>query len=603
MLTFSLLAENKGKTFNGNVLFGYRMVDISGARNKYKEDINLYDGARLFNLSLQFTPDEGVKKLFDRLDLNVNNFGGDPFETFCLSIQKYGKYKFQYDRKKSSYFYGDLYEVGGGLYDTHTFNFDRTSDSGFLKIWLGDNLNLYMNYDRSSKEGDSITTYDINRIEFEFDKPLKEEMKEVTVGIDFHTKSSSIILEEKIQDFDSTNSLFLPGYTDGGPKASYPSSLNFFNLSQPYTFTTYTHTFKVNSRPLNRLFFAGSMQISNQDMNLTFSENAEGLNYLGRCFSYSYTGDGTFNRLMHLYDLDASYLLFDKLAVIGAVRFHEFEQAGAMVIEEERESSTLKFDTLVFEGGLQYQFLPTLALTLGYRNEGRTLDGLETVDYEEKTQRNGFFGNLKMDLTQAFKLTLDYQRGDYDNPFTLISPTDFDRYRITAKLRLKQVNISGSYLLNKSKTEVFDTTWKSDKNQLNFRMGYHTEMVKIFAGYSYIDIEQSGSRSIAYPPSWSGAAGTFLWDILYEGKSSLLDASLSYNLGESWKIGGYVNSYSNTGFWEISRTTLKGYLEYSFSGGFIAQIGYRFVDFDEKSSNKNDYKANILEVSFGHRWE
>ena len=70
-------------------------------------------------------------------------------------------------------------------------------------------------------------------------------------------------------------------------------------------------------------------------------------------------------------------------------------------------------------------------------------------------------------------------------------------------------------------------------------------------------------------------------------------------------IGAYTNIYTNDGFWEISRTTLKGYLEYTFESGYIAQAGYRYVDFKEKSSDAgfNDYKAHIFEISFGYRWE
>ncbi|KKM20636.1 hypothetical protein LCGC14_1643510, partial [marine sediment metagenome] len=53
----------------------------------------------------------------------------------------------------------------------------------------------------------------------------------------------------------------------------------------------------------------------------------------------------------------------------------------------------------------------------------------------------------------------------------------------------------------------------------------------------------------------------------------------------------------------ISRTMIKAHVDYTFDNGIIAQLGYRFVDFKEKSSGFNDYKANILEISFGYRWE
>ena len=601
---FSLHAENKNKTFYGNFKFGYRIVDTSGANFKYKEDINLDNGVRLFNFSLHYTPEEKFKKLFDRLDINIYNFGGDPFESFRLSIQKYGKYKFQYNRKKAAYFYHDLHETGEGhLYDMHTFNFDRIMDSGLLKIQLGNNINLYMNFDRYTKKGDSVTTFDINRIEFEFDKPISEESREVTIGVDVHLKNYSFVFEEKIQDYENSNSLFLPGYADGGASARYPSSFNYFYLNQPYDFKTYTHTFKFNARPFNSLLMAGSAMVSEQHLNLSYSEDADGINYLGRSFTYSFSGEGSFYRQFQLLDFDISYLLFNKLAIIGAVRYHSFDQDGHLTVDGEREDVDLYFDTLGFECGFQYQIFSKLALILGFRYEARDLEGTETVTYEEETKRTGFFGNLKADLAQTLKLTLDYQHGDYDDPYTLISPTSFNRLRLTAKLRAKEFNVSGSYLWNKSKSEIYDGLWESTKNQLSLRVGYHTKTVKVFVGYSLIDVEHKGNRTVAYPPSWSGPAGAFLWEILYEGESNLLDGSLSLNLEKNWKIGGYANSYSNKGFWEISRIMLKGYLEYTFNTGLITQLGYRYVDFEEKSSGYNDYKANIFEISFGYRWE
>jgi len=600
----SLKAENGDETFYGTFMFGYRTVDTSGADFKYKEDINLDDGLRLFNFSLHYTPEQGLKKLLDRIDININNFGGDPFETFRLSIQKYGSYKFQYNRRKAAYFYHDLYQPGEGqFYDLHAFDFDRIMDSGLLNIQLGNNLDLYLNFDRFVKKGNRTNTFDINRIEFEFEKPIEEESKEAVLGVSLHFNRYSILFEEKIQDYESSNSLFLPGYADGGAFARYPSSLNYFYLNQPYDFKAYTHTFKFKARPFDNLVLAGSTQIINLDMDLTYSESGDGVDYLGRFFTYSSSGQGSFERKIRLYDFDINYLLFNKLAVVGAVRYSNFDQDGQLSIDGDKESATLKYDTIDIESGLQYQFSSRLGVTLGYRYEARELEGVETVTYEEKTERHGFFGNLKADLAQAFRLTLDYQYGSYNDPFTLISPTSLNRIRATTKLKINQFSASGSYLWSKSKSEIYENLWESSKNQIGLRAGYQAEKLKIMAGYSLIDIEHKGSQLVFYPPSWSGPAGTFLWDIFYEGKSNLLDGSFSFNPSQKWKIGLYANSYSNSGFWEISRTILKGYLDYTFDNGFITQLGYRYVDFKEKSSGDNDYKANIVEISFGYRWE
>ena len=603
-LAFSLQAQDDSKKFTGNFSIGYRSVDTEGALSKYKEDINLTDGVRLFNFNLHYSPGETLQNLFDSLDLRMYNLGGDPFETFSLSVQKYGTYTFQYDRKKSTYFYEDMFEAGGSLYDLHSFDFDRISDSGSLKVTLHKNANVYFNFDKYTKEGESITTFDLNRIEFEFDKPIREESKSIAVGVDLHVKGYSILAEGKWMEYSNDNSLFLPGFEDGGAGARYPSSLSMFVLNQPYDFKTDTYTVKVNANPITNLLVSGSAQFNTQDMNLRFSEGADGVDYLGRNFEYGYTGNATFERKFNLIEGDLSYILFSKLAVVGAVRYHDFEQTGSMTIEDASKDADFSYDTLGIEGGLQYQFSSKFALTAGYRYEIRELENLETVEYETDTSRNGFFGNLKADLFKGFKLTMDYQYGTYENPYTLIGPTGFTRFRATAKYMKNGFNLSTSYLMNKAESEVFgDTAWESNKNQLNLRLGYSAKAFRISGGYAYIDVEHKGDRLIAYAPAWSGGPGTFTWDILYEGKSSLLDLSASLSLMDGLSAGAYFNSYKNTGFWEIQRTMLKGYVEYMFESGIVAQLAYRYVNFEEADSGHNDYKANILEISFGYRWK
>jgi hypothetical protein len=595
-------AQEQSKNLYGKFMFGYRFVDKSGTVERYKQDINLDDGLRLFNFSLQITPNETFKNLFDRIDINMYNFGGDPYETFRLAIQKTGTYKFQYDRRKSNYFYADQYEIGGGeLYDPFTFNFDRTMDSMFFKIMVHKNVDVYANFDRYGKKGSSTMTFDIDRVEFEFDKPIEENYKSFALGVDVHVKDYTFLFEERVMDYDNANSLFLPGTADGGEGARYPSTLYFFTLDQPYNLKTYTHTFKASARMFDRLLIKGVAQLSNQDMDLTYAEEADGINYLGKFYMYDQGGSGHFDRNINLFDIDVTYLLRDKLAIVAAFRFNDFDQEGYLTTDGVREDAMLKFNSKAAETGVQYQFSPRTVATAGYRYEVRDLEGTETVTYEDKTTRNGLFGNVKWDI-KTFKLTADYQFGDYNDPYTLISPTTYHRFRFTAKAKVDNFDFSGSYLYNKANNEVYSDKWNSTKNQLSLRAGYHGQKIKVFGGYSLIDVKHKGDRTIAYPPNYEGS-GTFPWDILYEGKSNLFDVSFSADLENNWVLGGFANVYWNRGFWEIDRFTLKAYVEYTFDNGLVSQIGYRYVDFKEKLSGYNDYSANIIEISFGYRWK
>ena len=600
--------RGQGK-FTGDFLFGFRYVDTSGpgAEYKYKEDINLRRGVRLSNFNLSYAPDNGLKKYFDRLDVRLLNLGGDPYESISIGLQKYGRYQMQYDRRKSAYFYQDLTQTGSGaLYDLHMFDFDRVQDSGTAKIALSKAVNLYFDFNRYTKKGASTTSLDVERVEYEFEKPVQEESREASLGVDFRLGRYSIVLEERFLDYNSENSYFLPGYSDGGPDAEVPSALNYFTMNQPYDLSGNRHSLRFTAQPSRRLLLSGTGQIYNLVEDLTYSESASGLTYLGRRFEYANSGTGQFERDINQAGLNLHYLLFSRFSLIGAVRYQNFDQTGELTVDGESTGQDIGYDTWGADLGGQWEISPNLILTLGYRYESRDLQNLETVDYEVNTTKNGAFGNVRWGFSRALKFTLDYEHNGYQNPYALISPSSYDRLRMTARYQSGALNLLASYLWNGTKSDLGTdefAPFNASRNHFSLRAGYHAEKVKAFAGYTYLQSKREGERTVEYPPSFSGPSGSFLWDILYEGKGSIIDANLSFDLSQAMRLGGYALLYNNSGSYEVGRTTFKVYLEYNFFGGYVAQAGYRYVNFQEDLAGYNDYKANIFELSFGYRWQ
>lgn len=612
MVSSSLLAEEKEKKekneFSGSFMLGYRMVDTSGVETKYKEDINLEKGPRLFNLRLQYNPNGNLNKVLDKLEFYAYNLGGDPFESYGVEAVKYGKYKFQYDHKKSAYFYQDNLKAG----DYHTFDFDRISDSGLLKLWLGKDAHVYMNYNRYTKKGRSVTVLDVNRVEFEMEKPVEEKSQDVSFGADYSCKLFSIAFDERILDYSNANSFFLPGYADGGENAFYPSALYYYYMNQPYDIKGNIHSLKISLRPLTRLLIKGSMQINDQDINYMYNESAWGIDYLGDEFSYTTIAEKefSFTRKTYIYDADITYLFSNKFALFGAARYSKFDQKGTVTFEGEETAMDLKYENGGFEAGVQFQPSSKLGFTVGYKYEQRDIKSDPEEAYEEEnltTTRKSVFGNVKWNMTKCLALNLDYQNGTYDRPFTLISPTSFNRAKALLKFNKNKFYANLSYQLTKSKTdwealEEEYKVWDSTTNKLGVRMGIHDPKWMFFLGYTYIKVDNEGDRMIAYPPDWSGAASTFEWDSLYLGKSGLFDAYLNVKVHKDVGLGGYVNYYRNKGSWELSRLMMKAFLKYEMQCGLIGELGYRYINFKEKLDKLNDYKANIFEISFGYGW-
>jgi hypothetical protein len=613
----ALAAQDKEKNFSGAIQFGYRAVDTDEnalGYNKYKEHINLASGMRLFNLSLSYKASEALKPYFDRIDLSVVNLGGDPFESFSLNVQKFGTYKFRFDRRKSDYFYADMQSLGGAFYDARRLDYTRTHDSGEFNVSLTSNLNLFLNFDRYDKQGQNTTAYEANRVEYALVQPVSEKMTETGFGLDLHVPRYSLLFEQRYQKYNSDNTTYLPAFADTTESVA---DLDSFLQRLPYEFKTNASTFRFSARPFDNLLLKGAARLSTQKTAITYTEEASGVDYLSAGFQYQLAGQGSFNRKMQLYDFDLSYLIFSKLAVVGAFRYDTFAQTGSFLLTGATQLQDFGFKTRGIEAGLQYEFTPKFVLTLGYRNEQRKLSNLETAEGADRTTRNGFFGNLKWDL-KNLHVTADYQHGRYENPFTLISPTSFDRFRTTARWQLAKFNLTASYLMTRVKSDVpgglnflinygddnYNDLWKSSNDQINLRLGYHGDKLNFSLGYAYIHAKQDSTRLVSYPASWAGAPGTFSWVIAYLGNSTLLDATASWTLSPDWKVGLSANSYKNSGFWPIDRTMLRAYVEYLLKGGFAAQVAYRYAHFTESlSGGANNYNANIVEFSFGYRWD
>ena len=608
-LTFAADDKDGDKGFTGSLSFGYRAVDQSGAADMYRQDINLDKGVRLFNFDLSYAPAGDLQSLFDRIDVHALNLGGDPYESFGLSVRKNGSYTLRYDHRKSTYYYANNDATAPGvLFDPVRFNFDRVTDAGSLGVTLTKVLSAFVNFDRYTTSGASASSYDVTGDVLDAAQPVSEKMTSMGFGLDLHVERLGLVFEQKHQNYQNVNSYFPSG---------------------PFNFTDDVSTFRLSARPLDSLILRGSAQLSKLDADVTTLD--------GGGAAAVATGQGAFTRKIQLFDLDLTWLLADRLAVVGEARYDTFGQAGLMTNADGTYAPDFGFKTFGVEGGLQLQLFQGFTLTGGFRYEKRTFTNaagdaavadtptpdtatgpLQTVTYEDHTVRRGLYGNLSWSL-KGFKLTMDYQHGSYDDPYTLMSPTSTDRFRATASYKIQGFSVAASFLSARTKNEIpsgvnfriiyaddnYSDLWKASNDQVSLRVGYAAATFNASVGYSLINFTTDSTRLVAYNPYWTGPAGTFPWVISYQGKSTLLDATVGLALDANWKLGATAFSYQNSGFWPLEQLTLKAYLEYSFLGGFVSQLAYRYYNFKETDTElliQNNYSAGILELSFGYRW-
>lgn len=585
--------------FSGNLLIGYRFVDVTDSEVKYDQHINLDDGIRLFEFRVDYEPVDDSRDYVDLFSLDIANFGGDPFESLDMTVRKFGKYHFGYHRHKSTYFYEDI--LADGSFDFHLYNFERIQDRGTFSVRVTDAAKLSLGFNRIEKQGESTTTQDIARDEFEFDKMVEQIQDDYRIALDYRfNEKFSVVLEERIREYENANSLFLPGYSDGEDTEDSAVLYNYVD-NGPYDYQSFAHTVRVNASPMDRLNVLALATLENLDLDVDYNATGSGVNYDASPLTIAEEGSGSVTRDIQLYDVDLTFLLNERIALLGGVRYHNFSQDGDMVIDGAKNKGKWEYDILGVNSGLQVQFSPTIVASGGVRYETRGVkitlveEGESEIEEPDDTTLLGAFGNLSLSLAKALRVTADYQLGSSDDPFTLTSPTTNHRLRLRTRYNFPSgIAVTGSYQLNKIEND--NAGWTADSNQANLQVGYHRDNIDLSAGYGLMTVKREVDQVLT--PSYGSG---FDFPVLYEGKTHLINGQAHVSLNKQFAVGGNVNYFDNKESNPLSRLDLRAFVEMTLVQNYLVKLGLRHVNYEEEEG-LNDYSANIGEVSIGYRW-
>jgi hypothetical protein len=151
----------------GSIDLGYRFTSIGGNTDVYDSVVNLHQGPRL--IGLEFTITDPKKRLFDRLDVRANNWGGDPYNTVHVDASKQGIYDFNFDYRDIAYFnllpsFADPLLGNGIVLDEDSYFTRRRMGDFQLDLRPGHRIIPFLAYGRDSGQGTGITNFvsDVN---------------------------------------------------------------------------------------------------------------------------------------------------------------------------------------------------------------------------------------------------------------------------------------------------------------------------------------------------------------------------------------------------------------------------------------------------------
>lgn len=606
LLTVSLLtmsfghAQQAESPITGSVSFGARSVDVDGASSKFREDVNLDDGVRLFDVALSYAPGAGESGVVDRVELDAHNLGGDPFETIHLGVRKYGAYKLELDRRRSDYFYQDvilpraLASVNGSTAgDFHEFDFERVRDSASLDIDVSPATRLNFDLDRYTRLGKSTTTLDLQRDEFELDRPIDESLDSYKVGVQHKLDNVTFIFEHDGRAFDNAIDAFLPGASVGENTAD-PAELQFFMLDQSYDYRSRGNLLRLVARPTDRLDLQAAWRDEDLELQMNASESSTGNDFAGNPFTTDLSGAGSVDRAIGLETLDLGYAVGERLRVIGGVRRLTLEQTGTLIFDGQPGAGAWDIETTGLEAGIEVAAAERVFVSVGLSNESRDVirSDLSTSDAGE-TERDGFFARLTFNVTDGFEITASAEDNDIDDPHTLGSPTSSRRYRIHAR-RFWDSGYSLTASVRRDERANDLSGWAGDTDQTNVRFAYTGDRLSYALGFSVLDLSRNIEQLVT--------AGTRqdVHVIDYDANAELFDASVRWQVGNRVAIGASVNDYDNGGSYPLEREDLRAYVELALGQDYLARFGYRRLDYTEDGFD--DYDADLYEVALGVRW-
>lgn len=615
---------SSGFRFDGEVLVGYRLVDQDGFTPKFREDIDLEEGGRLLHGVITLLPagDEPVG-WFDRIRVRGAGLGGDPYETWGLEARKTGSYRLDVRGRSADYFN----QFSGNL---HSWDTSRSHTDVDLSINATDNLEVWGKFRRFEQTGTRITTRDISRNVFQLEEPLDQAANTWGVGARGRFGSTTIWLEQSFRNFDDNGGIGSRGLNTG--LGSDEAFLTFLEQREVRSMDAPTSRGGFSTRFGDGAFrLSGDFLYSNQELDFSFSRLWEGGDFAQRPIESEHTVSGGVERDIRHGTLEALWRASDQLTFSVRYRRRGWEQDGdnsVRIVDELLQQGDVTtttrqgvstYDVTLDQVTVGGEITPSASLSLfaevgvANREQNFLADGNE-IDSE--TDETTYKLGARVRPSRAFDVTASYERGDVDDPFVRVAPTESNALKVKARFRP-----SGPWQIagNLTFRDRFNEISRVQLQTVNFggSVTYRGGAGRwLMLGYSRLDFD--GSVPIVYRPFFAGSASAVADSQIL---SNVLTLAGEYRAGETpltlfgrathvtsdgqLPVVGFTDAFRLSNFREIEFTDWTLGLRYLFGDGLYAQASGRYVDYEETTdlfSDRDDYDAALFTVGFGLRF-
>jgi len=609
----------------GSVDFGYRFTSTGGDNDVYRSVVNLGQGPRLLGLDLTIL--DPKKRLFDRLDVRANNWGGDPYNTVHVDASKRGIYDFNFDYRDIAYFnllpsFADPLLGTGIVLDEDSY-FSRRRMSEFqLDLLPGHRIMPFLAYGRDSGGGTGITTFvsDVNEY------PVADHMFDKTdnyrggVRLEFNRFHATLeqggtTLRDDQQAYDSTLN-----YGNNYQQTYFGQTLDLTNLVQAYGIRGSSIYSKAlfTANPFSWLDVSGQFlySIPNTSVNYTqldtgnlvveqailFYNAEQALGFATGKQPHTSGSLGFELRPLKRVRILETWMT-DRMHTAAASQFTDtMEQVvglpigglgvgdpiSLLVVNYNQEQTDVLVDAtrkLTLRGGYRYVW--------GDAQTGNLLIAGPGQESSELRQQVGIAG-VNFRATQKLTANVDFEGAATDHAYFTTSLYNYQRMRARARYQLAAklaLQASFSLLNNQNPTPGINYSFLSRQNSLSVSWT-PTKRVSILGEYTRSTLYSN----INYLEPETLTPETSLYRDNAHNASSLIDLALPgyAKLAPHLAFGGslFISSGSRptTYYQPLARLTLP------LHKGLVWKSEYRYYGYGETFYELEGFRAHILQT-------
>lgn len=264
---------------------GYRIVpEVAGNKDVYRSMINLGSGPRLLSSHLSLRSNYGAGVLFDRLDLSVSNWGGDPYNTFRLDLGRADTYELRFHYSNLNYYnflpaYANpLLGTGGGL-GQHSLNVTARSADFEIKLRPSKMFSPFFGYSHATGFGPGFTTLGLSGNEFLLRSQWHYSADEYRGGFELALPRTHVTVEQGFRTLKNDTGVSDAGASAGnGSRTFVGQRLDLASLGRGYHDRAAVPLARISAKlePFKNLHITGRYLYSGADVRSEMGEIRKG---------------------------------------------------------------------------------------------------------------------------------------------------------------------------------------------------------------------------------------------------------------------------------------------------------------------------------------